>query len=88
MNIKYYFKIIQDERLDYLDLINTGNYGYHGSQKLMEKIQKLGQDTVFFVLRDEENSGKQTDQEVIHYILKNGTKIDENHLFLVYRFEE
>ena len=35
----YYFKLINDIDIDYLDLINAGNWGYKGSDKLLRKIK-------------------------------------------------
>ena len=44
----YYFKIINDIDIGYLDLINTGNFGYNGSLKLMNMV-KSRRNCVFFV---------------------------------------
>ena len=82
----YYFKIILDMDVCYLDLINQGNLGYHGSDYLFEVI-KNSKDTLFLVNPDEYGSYRQTDQKVIKYILNKGKKIKELGLYEVYVLE-
>lgn len=81
----YYYKIITNQKINYLDLINTGNFGYNGSEKLLNKVKSLDKDYVFFVSKDEIGKGKQTDQKLIKYIIKNYEKIDEIYLYDIYR---
>ena len=45
----YYFKIILNRDINYLDLINMGNFGYNGSYKLLDKVKDLDKNFVFFV---------------------------------------
>lgn len=80
----YYYKLITKQRINYLDLINIGNYGYNGSNKLLNKIKKLNDNYVFFVKRDELSKGKQTDQKLIKYVIKNYKKIDEISYYDIY----
>ena len=81
----YYFKLINNSRIDYLDLINSGNWGTNGSSKLIKKVKSLDNDYVFFVRKSELGYGKQTDQNVIKYIIKNGKKIGEVEIYDVYK---
>ena len=81
----YYHKLILDHDIDYLDLINMGNYGYHGSDKLLKKVKILDSDYVFFVSNNELGIGKQTDQELLQYILKNGVLIEKTTLYDIYQ---
>lgn len=81
----YYYKIITNQKINYLDLINTGNFGYNGSNKLLNKVKELDKDYVFFVKKNELGNGKQTDQDLIKYIIKNGKKIDHVYLYDIYR---
>ena len=37
----FYYKIIHDQSIDYFDLPNYGNYGYHGISKMKKKIDSL-----------------------------------------------
>ena len=84
----YYHKLILDHNIDYLDLINVGNFGYHGTHKLIEKVKSLDSDYVFFVSNDELGKGKQTDQELIKYILKNGILLEKTPLYDVYQLNK
>ena len=34
----YYFRLINDMKISYIDLINAGNFGYNGSDKLLKEI--------------------------------------------------
>ena len=81
----YYYKIITNQKINYLDLINTGNFGYDGSNKLLNKVKELDKDYVFFVKKNELGNGKQTDQNLIKYIIKNGKKIDKVYVYDIYR---
>jgi hypothetical protein len=36
----YFYKIIEDRKLDYYDLPNYGNYGYNGNKKMLDKLKK------------------------------------------------
>lgn len=36
----YYFRLINDMKVSYIDLINAGNFGYNGSDKLLKEIKK------------------------------------------------
>lgn len=83
----YYFKIINNEDIGYLDLINTGNWGYDGSSKLLDTI-KNKKDALFFVDEKEIGSNKQTDQNALKYVTKNGKKIDESWKYSIYILEE
>ncbi len=83
----YYYKIILNKKMNSLDLINTGNWGYHGSDKLLKKVKSLDKDYVFFVSGDEFGLGKQTDQQLIAYIIEKGIKIEEEYSYSVYRLE-
>lgn len=81
----YYYKLITKERINDLDLINTGNFGYNGSNKLLKKVKDLDKDYVFFVNKNEIGYGKQTDQKLIKYIIKNYKKIDEISSYNIYK---
>lgn len=82
----YYFKIIADMDVGYSDLINQGNLGYQGSKYLLEVI-KDSKDALFLVNPDEYGSYRQTDQNVIKYILTEGRKIKKLGLYEVYVLE-
>lgn len=72
----YYFRLINDDKIGYIDLINSGNWGYNGSDKLLKYV-KDSKNSVIFLDKNEIGSNKQTDQNVLKYVIKNGTLIDE-----------
>lgn len=82
----YYFRIIHDMDIGYLDLINTGNWGYHGSSKLMEVI-KNKKDCLFFVDKNEFGSNKQTDQEVLKYVIDKGKILEVEGSYYIYEIK-
>lgn len=77
----YYFKIIGDIPIKYYDLVNSGNYGYNGSYKLVNNIKELD-DYVFFI--DKNNLGNQTDRNLINYVLDECLLIEEGKYYSVY----
>ena len=83
----YYYKIVNDLKIDYFDLINTGNWGYGGSKKL-EKALKEKKDYVFVINKYSYVDSKQTDKVALNYVLENGTKIDEIYNFWFYIIED
>ena len=83
----YYFKIINDEDIGYIDLINQGNLGYHGSWKLLSKIKDMDNDTLFLI-NPNETVHNQTDPMVLEYVLEYGKKIKNIDFYEVYVLEE
>ena len=83
----YYFRIINDEHISYLDLINMGNWGYNGSDKLLKTIKKLPSNTMFFVCSNDLVGQRQIDRRAIKYVIKNGKKINSVGLYDVYVLE-
>ena len=81
----YYYKLVGNKKINDLDLINTGNYGYNGSNKLLNRVKNLDKDYVFFVDEDELGLGKQTDQELYKYIISNYKKIDKIKNYDIYK---
>lgn len=72
----YYFRLINDDKIGYIDLINSGNWGYNGSNKLLKYI-KSKKNSIIFLDNNEIGTKKQTDQEVLKYVIKNGKVIDK-----------
>lgn len=79
----YYFKLVNDLTISYLDLINDGNWGYNGSSKLYNAILELD-DVIFVVDEAELNEIYQTNKEIIKYVISKGTKIDTVGSYDVY----
>ena len=82
----YYFKIINDEDIGYIDLINQGNLGYHGSWKLLSKIKDMDKDTLFLI-NPNETVHNQTEPMVLEYVLEHGKKIKNIDFYEVYVLE-
>lgn len=81
----YYFKLINDWKIGWLDLVNYGNWGYHGSKKLMSEIKNNDQDTIYIINRDEiDTKGNQTDKDAVRYVLKHGKKIETIRIYDMY----
>lgn len=79
----YYFRIINDMEISYIDLINVGNWGYNGSDKLLKEIKKK-KDAIFLVDKSELSPIKQTDKVALKYILEHGKKIDSIRIYDIY----
>ena len=82
----YYFKLIRDIPIDYYDLLNGGNWGYKGSEKLMKDVTSR-KNTLFLIDEAEYSKYSQTDKNLMKYIMKNGKKINEVGMFSIYSLE-
>ena len=82
----YYYKILNDLPITYFDLINTGNWGYDGSSKLLDTLKD--KDNCIFVINKISFEGtRQSDKTALNYVLLNGKKIDEIYDFEFYIIE-
>ena len=79
----YYFRLVTDTKMSYLDLINYGNFGYHGTEKLIDMIQK-NKDAVFIISEGDLSDACQADKKAIRYIIENGEKIDSIQIYDFY----
>ena len=86
-SISYLFRIERDEDITFVDLLNDGNHGYHGKDKLL-KLIKSKKDALFLVDRRELDPKKQTNKEIIQYVLDHGEKIDEVSFYELYEIKE
>ncbi len=82
----YYYRIITDTPITYLDLINYGNYGYHGSDKIINDI-KDKKDSLFIIYKDELDEKCQADKTAMKYVIKNGKKIDSVMIYDIYELK-
>ena len=81
-----YFTIINEERVDYFDILNRGNYGYNGTEKMINKIKKMD-NQIFIINMDkykDASSVDQLDTEIIKYVIKHSKKIDSWDCYDVY----
>ena len=82
----YYFKIINDRKTTYLDLINQGNWGYNGENKHLKEIKK-NKDKIFFVNKNELKSNKQSMKKAIKYVIENGKRINKIYKYDIYKLK-
>lgn len=78
----YYYKIINDMPITYVDLINTGNWGFNGSEKMINTIKK--KKDVIFLLDEYYLYHSQTDISILNYIIKYGKKIGSIGSYNIY----
>lgn len=83
----YFLRLLKDEPVGYLDLINKGNWGYNGNKKMLDALKKKRKDTLIFVNPDKLKMGTQINLELIYYVMKNGKKVDEVLCYDVYVLE-
>lgn len=79
----YYFRIANDMKISYIDLINVGNWGYNGSDKLLRQIKKK-KNAIFLVNESELSILKQTDKRALRYVLDHWKKIDTVGMYDAY----
>ena len=81
-----YFTIINDEKIDYFDVLNTGNYGYNGTEKMIEKVDKMKNQIFIINMHKYRFAGKedQLDKKIIEYVIENSELIDSWDCYYVY----
>ncbi len=70
----YFFKITNNMNIDYYDLLNYGNHGYHGTEKMIEKLSK--EKAPYFIINIKEynyngSDRQQINKKIIKYVLDN-----------------
>lgn len=80
----YFYKLISDVKITHYDLINTGNWGLHGSKKLKEHLKKE-KDTIYIVSLSSFNKNEQTDKTALDFIQKECDIIEKYQDFVVYK---
>lgn len=78
--------IINDKKFDYFDILNDGNYGYNGIEKMKKRIDNM-HDQVFIVsMKDYYSDDEffQFSEEIAEYIIDNCKKIDSKYIYEVY----
>ena len=64
-----------------------GIWGFDGSRILLNTIKSLNDEYVFFLDINELGLKRQTDQNVLNYVIDNGKKIDKYKNYEVYLLE-
>lgn len=92
-NQAYYFKIIHNQKVGYIDLVNDGNLGYKGTKKILNYIKK-NKDALYIINRGEQinNMNNQVPKSIYNYVIKSSKIVDsisEKNIQLdVYSFEK
>lgn len=83
-NSGYLHKLSLNQKITKLDLLNSGNFGYHGYEKLMKLIQKQDQNTIYLLDKSEIKSRSQIDKKLIAYIREQGELLKEDEYYYFY----
>jgi len=82
----YFYKIINNKKLNYFDLPNYGNYGYNGVNKMIKKINK--KHNVYFVIDKDlivnENDNQQYIKELGQEVIKKSELVKTIGLYEIY----
>lgn len=87
----YLYRIINNQKVTYLDLVNHGNLGFNSSKKFIKELKK-NKDRKIFV-RDSinditNNYYTQLDRDVYLYIIKHYKVVDKCMNFSIYEFDK
>jgi len=87
----YVYRIINNQKIGYLDLVNHGNLGYHSSKKIINELKKNKDKKI--LVRDD--TGKRTkeyesqlDREGYLYIMKHYKVVDHVLDFSIYEYNK
>ena len=72
------FDLMSNRPITYFDVLLKGNYGYHGTEKMINRVDML-HDTTFFIRSGLYENGideGQFDLDVLRYIVEHSKKID------------
>lgn len=83
----YYFRLILGQECGYLDLINTGNWGYHGSQKLLKDVSEKKKNVLFFIDYNSFVGYDQADKRALEYVMTQYKEIEVIGIYHVYSTE-
>ena len=80
------YKASRGEDITYFDLLNNGNHGYQGSQKMIEAIEDMHNvytiiNVVFYY---DDNKYNQFDKTIVRHVMNSYEKVDSWRDFDVY----
>ncbi len=82
----YFYKINHDQKIDYYDLCNYGNYGYKGEEKLVKDLENE-HDVIIILdntLYGENASNQQYIVELANTTIKSSTKLKTINTYEIY----
>lgn len=80
----YLIKLEADIKINKYDLINNGNLGYKGEEKILNDI-KNSKNATFILIKNEILSYGQINKNILKYITNNMTKINQIGIFSIYK---
>lgn len=83
----YFYKIINEMDITHYDLLNYGNHGYRGTEKLLNQLKKENGKTIILNSREYHHIDDtyQLNIDVIDYVLRNYQMIDKVGEYEVYQ---
>lgn len=87
----YFYKIQHNLDITYFDLPNYGNYGYHGTAKLVKRIQKLEPGTLVVIDQEcyqSKNPTQQYMKEAVSYIKEHASEVQRIGNYIIYQVEK
>lgn len=83
----YFFKIVAGRDINYYDLLNYGNHGYNGTNKVIKSLKKE-KDPIFIInikeYEDNSSDRQQINKVVIKYVLDNYKLITTKGEYVIY----
>ena len=81
-----YYDISRNNKIDYYDILNQGNFGLNGKKKIIDNIDNRNNIYIIIHENDYENKCKdnQYDKELIEYIDNNYELVDKKHHHFIY----
>ena len=82
-------QIKNEEKLNYFSVYLTGNFGYDGSRKMIDRVKKIGESYYILDNNEYQNALKNNEQfeiETTKYIIKNSKIVDEVGDYIVYHY--
>ena len=82
----YLIKFASEEKLNYYDLLNRGNHGYNGTDKLIDMIKNEKNKFILVNMDDYEliSDGQQTNKKVMKFVIDNYEKVSELEMYSIY----
>lgn len=84
-----WIKIKREEKLNYFAVYLSGNFGYHGSKKMIQKVKDLGD--CYYILdqaeyRRAKKNNEQFEIDTTRYIQKYSRVVEKKNQYVVYEY--
>lgn len=88
----YFYKITNNMKITYFDLLNKGNSGYNGTKKMIDRVKKLPDETLFIISYDEyakedKLNRQQINKDIMKYVIDNSEEIERYEGFRIYKMK-